>query len=89
LTANALYVEESPGRAPPVVLLHHGAGSLRAWDTFLPELGGGRRVLAYDRRGFGSSPRDAVFDSGLFERDADDLAELLAARAARPAEAAL
>jgi pimeloyl-ACP methyl ester carboxylesterase len=85
LTANALYVEESPGRAPPVVLLHHGAGSLRAWDAFLPEIGGGRRLLAYDRRGFGSSPRNAVLDSGLFERDADDLAELLTARGAAPA----
>jgi pimeloyl-ACP methyl ester carboxylesterase len=85
LTAKALYVEESPGRAPAVVLLHHGAGSLRAWDAFLPWIGGGRRVIAYDRRGFGSSPRDAVFDAGLFERDADDLAALLVARDAAPA----
>src|SRR4051812_31601356 len=85
MTASGLYVEEAPGREPPVVLLHHGAGSLRAWDAFLPAIGGGRRVLAYDRRGFGSSPRDAVFDAGLFERDADDLAELLAARGAAPA----
>jgi pimeloyl-ACP methyl ester carboxylesterase len=81
LNASALYVEERPGREPAVVLLHHGAGSLRAWDKFLSELGGGRRVLAYDRRGFGRSPRDAVFDAGLFERDADDLAALLEAPA--------
>jgi pimeloyl-ACP methyl ester carboxylesterase len=85
VTANALYVEESPGGPPPVVLLHHGAGSLRAWDAFLPGIAGGRRVLAYDRRGFGSSPRDAAFDAGLFERDADDLAALLLARDAVPA----
>ena len=85
MTANALYVEEVPGRPPPLVLLHHGAGSLRAWDAFLPGIGGGRRVLAYDRRGFGSSPRDAAFDAGLFERDADDLAALLLARDATPA----
>lgn len=80
-----LNVEETPGRAPPVVLLHHGANSLRAWDPFAPAIAGGRRVLAYDRRGFGSSPRDAVFDAGLFERDADDLAALLVERAASPA----
>lgn len=85
MTANALYLEEAPGRPPAVVLLHHGAGSLRAWDAFLPEIGGGRRVVAYDRRGFGSSPRDAVFDAGLFERDADDLAALLGSRDAAPA----
>lgn len=80
-----LYVEEVAGREPPVVLLHHGANSLRAWDSFVPEIGGGRRLIAYDRRGFGSSPRDAVFDARLFERDADDLVELLGAREAAPA----
>jgi pimeloyl-ACP methyl ester carboxylesterase len=80
-----LHVEEAQGREPPVVLLHHGTGSLGAWEPFLPELAGGRRVLAYDRRGFGGSPRDAVFDEGLFDRDADDLAALLRDRDAAPA----
>jgi len=51
----------------------------------VPEIAGGRRLLAYDRRGFGSSPRDAVFDAGLFARDADELAALLQAREATPA----
>lgn len=80
-----LHVEEAQGREPPIVLLHHGANSLRSWDPFLPEIAGGRRVIAYDRRGFGSSPRNAVFDAGLFDRDADDLAELLRERGAAPA----
>jgi pimeloyl-ACP methyl ester carboxylesterase len=80
-----LEVEELPGRAPAIVLLHHGANSLQAWDDFLPEIAAGRRLLAYDRRGFGSSPRDAVFDAGLFSRDADELAALLKARDAAPA----
>jgi pimeloyl-ACP methyl ester carboxylesterase len=80
-----LHVEETAGRAPAVVLLHHGSNSLRAWDRFVPEIGGGRRLLAYDRRGFGSSPRDAVFDADLFARDAEDLAGLLLARDAAPA----
>jgi pimeloyl-ACP methyl ester carboxylesterase len=82
---DALYVEEAAGRPPPVVLLHHGAGSLRAWDAFVPAIAGGRRLLAYDRRGFGSSSRDATFDAGLFDRDAGDLAGLLEALAATPA----
>jgi pimeloyl-ACP methyl ester carboxylesterase len=80
-----LYVEELPGRTPAIVLLHHGANSLRAWDDFVPGIAAGRRLLAYDRRGFGSSPRDAVFDAGLFSRDADELAALLEARDAAPA----
>lgn len=80
-----LHAEEAAGRESPVVLLHHGANSLRAWDPFLPEIAGGRRVIAYDRRGFGSSPRDAVFDAGLFDRDTDDLADLLRERHATPA----
>lgn len=77
--------EETPGREPAVVLLHHGANSLRAWDPWIPEIGGGRRLIAYDRRGFGGSPRDAVFDAGLFHRDAGDLAQLLQELDAAPA----
>jgi pimeloyl-ACP methyl ester carboxylesterase len=80
-----LYTEELPGRAPALVLLHHGANSLRTWDDFVPAIAAGRRLLAYDRRGFGSSPRDAVFDAGLFSRDADELAALLEERGAAPA----
>ena len=80
-----MFVEEVSGRAPAIVLLHHGANSLWTWDDFVPEIAAGRRILAYDRRGFGSSPRDAVFDAGLFARDADDLAELLHKREAAPA----
>jgi pimeloyl-ACP methyl ester carboxylesterase len=51
----------------------------------VPGIAGGRRLLAYDRRGFGSSSRDAIFDAGLFDRDAGDLAGLLEALAAAPA----
>jgi pimeloyl-ACP methyl ester carboxylesterase len=80
-----LHVEEAEGREPFVVLLHHGANSLRSWDPFLPEIAGGRRVIAYDRRGFGRSPRNGVFDAGLFDRDTDELAELLRERDAAPA----
>jgi pimeloyl-ACP methyl ester carboxylesterase len=77
--------EDAPGRHPPVVLLHHGAASLHAWDAWVPEIGGGRRIIAYDRRGFGDSARDAVFDALLFHRDADDLASLLRELQAAPA----
>lgn len=62
-----------------VVVLHEGAGSSRDWDAFVPELAsGGRGVLAYDRRGFGRSPRDTDYGAELFARDVDDLVLLLA-----------
>lgn len=80
-----MHVEETPGREPPVVLLHRGAGSTRVWDEWVPAIGSGRRLIAYDRRGFGASPRDAVFDRRLFHRDADDLAALLHRLDAAPA----
>ena len=66
------HVEETPGR-PPVVLLHHAANSLCAWSAFVPGIGG-HRPLARDRRSFGSTPGDAVFDARLFEGDPDELA---------------
>jgi pimeloyl-ACP methyl ester carboxylesterase len=80
-----MYVEEVAGGDPPVVLLHHGASSLRGWDPFVPGIAGGRRLIAYDRRGFGRSPRNAVFDAELFDRDSDDLAGLLRGFDAAPA----
>jgi pimeloyl-ACP methyl ester carboxylesterase len=80
-----VHVEETPGREPPVVLLHRGAGSTRVWDEWAPGIAAGRRLIAYDRRGFGASPRDAVFDQRLFHRDADDLAALLRQLDAAPA----
>lgn len=80
-----MHVEETPGREPAVVLLHRGAGSTRVWDEWVPQIAGGRRLIVYDRRGFGASPRDAVFDRRLFHRDADDLAALLRELDAAPA----
>ena len=42
---------------PPLVLLHEGLGSISAWGPFPQQLadGTGRRVLAFDRRGYGRS----------------------------------
>ena len=51
-----MYVEDHPGREPATVWLHHGVGSTRSWDRFLPAM---RPAVAgsivYDRRGFGRS----------------------------------
>ncbi len=80
-----MYVEDHPGREPATVWLHHGVGSTRAWDTFLPAAAGGRRAIAYDRRGFGRSTHDRRITTTMFDEDVDDLRGMLAARRAAPA----
>jgi non-heme chloroperoxidase len=47
---------EDHGTGAPVVLIHGYPLSLRAWDKQVPMLlDAGRRVITYDRRGFGQS----------------------------------
>lgn len=75
-----MHVEEHPGRDPATVWLHHGVGSTRAWDTFLPAAAGGRRIILYDRRGFGASSHDRRLTTAMFDEDVDDLRSLLAER---------
>jgi non-heme chloroperoxidase len=70
-----LYYEDH-GSGPPVVLIHGYPLSGRAWDKQLPVLlDAGRRVIVYDRRGFGKSSQPAVgYDYDTF---ASDLAALM------------
>jgi len=67
-----------PENGPPVVLLHHGLGSVQAWKENIPALAAaGYRVIAYDRWGYGKSgarPRLSVPD---FTPDLEDLGLLL------------
>jgi pimeloyl-ACP methyl ester carboxylesterase len=67
------------GEGPPVVLLHEGAGAGRVWDETRAALASatGREIVAYDRRGFGSSTRDATFGPDHFDQAGHDLAELI------------
>jgi pimeloyl-ACP methyl ester carboxylesterase len=53
--ADTLWVEDSGGAGPPLLLLHPGITDSTVWDRLLPLLGG-HRVVRYDRRGFGRSP---------------------------------
>lgn len=75
-----MYVEEHPGRAPMTIWLHHGVGSTRAWETFLPAIAEGRGAIAYDRRGFGRSPHERRFATTMFDDDVKDLRTLIAER---------
>jgi non-heme chloroperoxidase len=73
-----LYYEDH-GSGPPVVLIHGYPLSGRAWDKQLPVLvGAGRRVITYDRRGFGKSSQPAVgYDYDTFASDLSALMDRL------------
>jgi 3-oxoadipate enol-lactonase len=51
-----LWTDDSGGEGVPLVLLHPGIADSRVWDPLLPHLLG-HRVVRFDRRGFGGSPR--------------------------------
>jgi pimeloyl-ACP methyl ester carboxylesterase len=79
-----MYVDERPGRNPATVWLHHGAGSTRAWEAFLPGAAGGRRAIAYDRRGFGRSTHGRHLTTAMFDEDVADLRSLVGERGDQP-----
>jgi pimeloyl-ACP methyl ester carboxylesterase len=79
-----MYVDERPGRDPATVWLHHGAGSARAWETFLPAAARGRRTIAYDRRGFGRSSHARRLTTAMFDEDVAELRGLVGERGDQP-----
>ena len=79
-----MYVDERPGRDPTTVWLHHGAGSMRAWEAFLPAAAAGRRTVAYDRRGFGRSTHARRLTTAMFDEDVEDLRALVGEHGDKP-----
>jgi non-heme chloroperoxidase len=73
-----LYYEDH-GSGQPVVLIHGYPLSSRAWDKQVPVLlEDGRRVITYDRRGFGKSSQPATgYDYNTFAADLHALLETL------------
>lgn len=73
-----LYYEDH-GSGRPVVLIHGYPLSGRAWDKQVPVLlEDGRRVITYDRRGFGKSSQPATgYDYDTFSDDLHVLLETL------------
>lgn len=64
--------------APPVLLLHHGLGTVRSWKEQLPVLAeAGYRAIAYDRWGYGKSGRRERLAMPFFEPDLADLERLV------------
>ncbi|MFO7769576.1 MAG: alpha/beta hydrolase [bacterium] len=79
IRGHRLYVERlGPPGGLPLVLLHHGLGSVGAWRDIAPLLAAaGFRVLAYDRWGYGRSDDRPSFDIPDFTDDLADLTALL------------
>jgi non-heme chloroperoxidase len=73
-----LYYEDH-GSGRPVVLIHGYPLSGRAWDKQVPVLlENGRRVITYDRRGFGKSSQPTTgYDYDTFANDLRTLIETL------------
>jgi len=66
---------EDYGTGKPVVLIHGWPLSSRSWENQVPVLvAAGRRVVTYDRRGFGSSSQPWTgYDYDTFSADLDAL----------------
>jgi pimeloyl-ACP methyl ester carboxylesterase len=75
---------EDYGAGKPVVLIHGWPLSGRSWERQVPALvGGGYRVITYDRRGFGDSSQPwGGYDYNTFAADLDRLLQHLDLREA-------
>jgi 3-oxoadipate enol-lactonase len=51
-----IWVEDSEGSQPPLLLLHEGVGDARMWDPVWEQLTASFRAIRYDVRGYGRSP---------------------------------
>ncbi len=77
INGHSLYYEDR-GAGEAVLLLHHGLGSVRAWDgQVLALLDAGFRVILYDRWGYGASSPRPCLSIPFFEEDLQDLHGLL------------
>ena len=64
------------GDGPPIVLLHEWAGDSHLWTPIADRLAHRFTVYAWDARGHGGHPSDAV-EAATVDRMADDLKELI------------
>lgn len=75
------------GTKTPLILVHSGVATARMWEPILPALSEGRRVVAYDSRGFGRTSFDATpfadVDDLIAVLDAADIASAIVVGASR------
>lgn len=83
LTINALrLLVEASGDGPTVILVHGSWSDHHSWDALVPELGGSRRAIRYDRRGHSDS--ECPPGQGRIEDDVADLGGVVEAVAGGP-----
>src|SRR3954471_14903446 len=74
------------GEGPATLLIHGIASDAEAFEPLARALAeGGRRVLTYDRRGYGSSGAPQPYGGTTVEEQAEDAAALLRAAGGSPA----
>jgi len=72
LIGTVTYAQFGGGQGRPVILIHGWPLSSRSWEAQIPALiADGRRVITYDRRGFGKSTQ--TWDGYDYDTFADDL----------------
>lgn len=73
--------EDGDPSGAPVVFANSLGTDMRLWDTVLPHLPGGLRLIRYDKRGHGlSSVPPAPYSMGALVRDAESLLDHLEIR---------
>lgn len=68
---------ETHGKGEPLVGLHHGMSSIRAWKNQIEAFGRHFTFITYDRLGDGRSERHLTHEEGYFENRASELGELI------------
>jgi pimeloyl-ACP methyl ester carboxylesterase len=66
------------GQGPPLVLVHGSGTDQTTWDGVVGELARDRRVVTYDRRGYGQSRHKPVRDHRVHARDLTAVLEKVA-----------
>src|SRR5262245_14374811 len=79
------WVEEHGDGAPPLLVVHGTGANAACFERAAPLLGRGRRVLVYDRRGFGRTGGPPHAHRDYFREHALDAAALLDAAGSSPA----
>ena len=69
---------ESYGEGEPLIGLHDGAGSSKAWKKQIQVFSSCHRFIIYDRLGFGQSQHYLSYEEGYLESRSSELGELIA-----------
>lgn len=74
----AIHVTDSGIAAPALIFLHYWGGSSRTWQDVVERLGGTRRAIALDQRGWGNSvAMDGRYDLAAMADDVEAVAHAL------------